>query len=235
MLEQALVVDSSFRSRRTLVADLAAMADRFTVLEAKSVSNALATLEARHIDACLLGPSLSAESRQNVIWQGRAVSKNRGCAYFAVLDSDSEPPAALLEAGADGVLVRPYEPASFSALVAQAIEQARARGGIQPQRRIPLAEVLYCVVYELRGVLAQLRSGTLRLGAAGEPSLATLDALRLALESAMFDSTHVPIGSYEHGFVQALVDWFDTSRTLPPSQALQHLRRTLVSLTDRAQ
>lgn len=242
--ERALLIDSSFTSRRELLATLRESELFAEVVEAESVAHGYFILDRGESDACLLGPSLKQKVAVEFIRRGNAVPLPRPCAFIAVR-TDTDDIDAFRDVGATALLRPPWQRTTFRDIVTRAI--ARARSGevgellvnpegeaaepsplVRPERR--LGPVLQSLAGDLRAVAEDVAKGKLKVSGNGRPSLATRDAIRLAFERAHPNQDAArAIGSFEHHFVSCLVDWFAERLNAPSKSATENLRQRLLT------
>lgn len=242
-MKQALVVESRFARRKALMEAITANDIADEVIEAKSVSDGFRHLKSTEIDACVLGPTLSQGIAVEFVSRARHSLKNPACAFIAVVDPGRADLANLRASGIDSSLVIPYSPQVFTSACRLAQASARRRASrssgavmatgyqlkmtpvsLHRARPQTAAEAISAVVEGLRDVAARIGAGELRLQRSGKPSLATLDALRLALEAG-FPESSLPteIGTIDHLFVTELVRWFSNRVSTSADQALAAL------------
>lgn len=254
---EALVVESRFASRRALIADLRESSFASEITEAKSVLDGFRILQTRNIDACILGPALSRDVAVEFVNQARFETKNRACAFIAVLEPSAKSLAGLRAAGVDGTITTPYTTRSFSQICSAATEAAKRRA-CRPRSviwanaiELPNEELvarltareeepktldvaLFRASDALLEISERISRGELKLQRTGHPSLAAADAIRLAFESAFpYDSTVRESGSDDNAFVSSLVQWLLSLIDQPFVCATEELRRSLVLNTKR--
>ena len=240
--DRALLIDSSFGSRRELLGTLRGTDLFAAVEEAESVSHGYLILDEGRSDACILGPSLKENVALEFIRRAYVIPRTRPCAFIAVRN-DSPSTDKFQEVGATALLRAPWAKTSFRDVVSQAIVRSKARQtgdliinpfeapetAAHPEGRT-LDRILSTLAGDLRGVIEDLSSGKLKISPNGRPSLATQDALRLVLEQA-HPSPEIAgtIGTFDHHFVTSVVEWFSERVSTPPKTATEQLRRRLVS------
>ena len=246
---QTLVVESNFSSRKELVSLLQATMFVGEIEQAPSVRDGITSLSAGRTDACLLGSSLSLQRATWFLETAKSLSLKKPCALIAVGKTEDDC-TQLIASGADGALHLPLEPMSFTQLVQRAVEDSRARFSgtkslaiqlektkftsrvmnVQQYEHGALAEIIQDLAVQLEAAAAELTAGRLKLSAGGLPSLATQDALRIALESAFPTSANASvIGSEDHRFVTAVVNWFVERVHSGQKQASDNLRKRLIA------
>lgn len=252
MNAQGLVVESRFQSRKEIVRNLKESQVVVEVIEARSVRDGLSHLERQTFATCFLGPSLSDTVVVDFVKKGRELSKASECAFIAVLGKDPKKREMLSNAGLDGVLEYPFGEKTFSHTVERAISEAKlraARGPVGELREqlsalsigqkglvdvrekslVTFSQLLRASSEELRGVARALSLGRLQMRANGRPTLATQDAIRLALERAFPEELQVwRIGSENQKFITALVEWFSDRIQYSSEEATDRLRESLL-------
>lgn len=252
MVDLGMVVESRFSSRRQIVSDLRDSELVRTVIEAQSVADGLEELKLQPFSACLIGPSVSEPVAVNFIRQGKAHSVAKSCAFVVVVENNAKSIQTLLRAGADATLKQPYMSATFSEVVRGAVKGARERAlelsptkhalqalaiaplalkQLQATGDASLAEILETTASGLRSVARDITIGRLKLKNDGTPSMATRDALRLVFENALYPEADVQqIGTLDHLFASALVQWFVDRVRMDHAEATEILRVTLLRL-----
>jgi response regulator RpfG family c-di-GMP phosphodiesterase len=241
-ITSGLVVDSSLFSRRQLVADLRENGLVLDVIEAKSVSNGLETLVSKILDLCIVGPSLSEASAVDFIKRGKPISP-RSCAFVAVVHGDNSRAKALLDAGANSTIEFPYTKESFTSFVAEAVHNARVFASVNtkeneenPQTVIhslttdSLPISLLRTAAKFKAIAADITHDKLSLSKNGNPSISTKNALRNAIETSLCIDNYDArvIGTFEHFFVRALVEWFSERVHHSERVCNERLRRKLL-------
>ena len=144
---------------------------------------------------------------------------------------------------------------SFTDMVQRSVERSRIRfGGALPltsalekskvsafhsqiarYEHAELSHIIEKLSDQLELLARELSRGRLKLKSNGQPSLATIDALRLAIESAFpSTSTASKIGTEDHRFVSAVVEWFIERIGTDRKHAADNLRKRLLGPPDRA-
>lgn len=242
--DRALLIDSSFGSRRELLGTLRATDLFAAVEEAESVSHGYLLLDEGRSDACFLGPSLKENVALEFIRRASVVPRSRPCAFVAVRN-DEAAVDKFQEVGATALLRAPWGKTAFKDVVSRAITRSKAREPgdliVNPFEEEPVAvtrtldRILSTLAGDLRGVVEDLSSGKLKLSPNGRPSLATQDALRLVLEQAHPNAeVAATIGTFDHHFVTSVVEWFSERTTTPAKAATEQLRRRLVSFSRKS-
>ncbi len=252
--QSGLVVDSRFRTRKSIVSDLQQSGVVRSIVEAKSVNDGLEALKREEFLACFLGPSLSESIASDFIEQGRKVSRSKACAFIAVLEEGAPSEEGFQRVRIDGTIKRPYGEQTFAHVVQRAITDAQERHQRQSKEAVKntletlrlgpkgLTEVieqgekapqqhLYTASFSLRAVSRDIVYGRLRLKKDGTPTLATRDAIRLALEKA-FPPEQKPyeIGTANQEFITILLDWFSDRVQLSQEKAEERLHQAFRSL-----
>jgi len=253
-----LIVESRFSVRKELLAELSGTKLLSSITEAQSFSDGLQKLQDFEVDACVLGPSLDLNLSEHFLRQSTALTRKRECAFVKVFNqpATAEELARLTEAGLHGALHKPYESRSFSEMVQRAIQQAQLNGAplqdvamqalestieslADAQRDLlRIAEqptftaTVESLTAKLRTVIAGLAKGNFSLQRDGRPSLATKDALRLAVESSLMP--HRPGGEswekIDQRFASVVVEWFVDRITMSHQTATANLRNNLIEL-----
>ena len=248
VLQEGLIVESRFSLRKTLVRDFDAIGAVSRIYEATSVRDGLDYLSSKAVDTCLLGPSLTLPTAEDFVKESRRRTKNPDFLILAVRPS-VESSQRLLAAGLHGVIPTSYDRTSFTEIVARAISQSdSARAELLLS---PLAETLQtlndaqakltalCADVSLSGQLDELSQrlrivvrglgcGSFSLKRDGTPSLATQDAIRLALEETLKANTQQP-GTFDSDFVEAVVTWFRSRVLRSHQEATRELREELLA------
>lgn len=248
MLSEGLIVESRFSLRKALVRDFDSVGAVSRIYEATSVRDGIEYLSSRPVDTCLLGPSLTLPTAEDFIREGRRRSQKRELLIFAVRPQ-VESPQRLLDAGLDAVIPNSYEPGAFTEIVTKAIatsDVARAELLLSPladtiqtlndaQQQLTklcgdlsLSGQLEDLSQRFRIIVKGLSCGSFSLKRDGTPSLATQDAIRLALE----DIVHLNSNgseSFDRVFVEAIVSWFRSRVIVSHAEATKQLREELIS------
>lgn len=228
LLQSGLVVDSNFASRKELLVDVQASGLVGNVIEAKSIGDGLHSLKLGDVDACFIGPSLSKIKKLEFLKRGTALVRYTPCTFIAVLKDTTILPSDLIEAGAHGILKKPYTTDRFSAIVRQAVSQSQAIEGTGTSMP-KLSHVLEQAASGLRDVMQNIESGRLVIHSDGTPSLATRDAIRLVFEETLaHDSGVRKFGSTDHFFVTGIIDWFTEQVHMSARDATDSLRKRLL-------
>lgn len=233
---QALVVESRLISRKTIAQELSSSGLVRKVLEAESYRDAVSKLGQYSFDLCCLGPSLSEQVVKKFISAGTSMPRLQGCAFIAITSPGMECPDLLVETGTVATITTPLTTRRFSEIVKKAVSDVRARcdrerkGTPLPQNIRPqytLSHLLQDAANGLKKVAHDITDGRLQLTPDGKPSLATQDAIRLALERPIGPSLPQTdtVGDL---FVSFLVTWFVERTTVPEDIATERLRRRLV-------
>lgn len=254
MLEDSLVVDSRFGSRRKLVSNLREMGTFAEVVEAKSVADALGSLKINAFGACLIGSSLSEAVACDFISRGKKITRSKGCAFVAVVEPGSSSGDALISAGADGTLEHGYGKETFTFIVQRAVGVAQERVeqetrskieslsigpkgliDVQDSVEITISELLHDAAREIRGVAKDVALTRRKVKRDGTPSLATRDAIRLAFQHSFREEDNATdIGTINHLFITALVDWITDRIQFTHTEANERLRHSLLEYTRNA-
>jgi len=162
---------------------------------------------------------------------------------------------ALLRAGAHGTLRMPYVQRTLTQVVNRAVKRAQENKEVRTQQLqsdlraldysqnqlaklsggldAPVSQRFQKLSADLKRVAGDIESGRLVLRGDGEPSLATLDSIRLAFEQLLTTSPEArKPGSFDHYFIESLVLWFADKVRLPHSQATEILRLRLLSFPE---
>ncbi len=241
-ITSGLVVDSSLVSRRQLVYDLREHGLVGDVVEAQSVNNGLDTLISKPLDLCIMGPSLSELSSVDFVTRGKLVAP-KSCAFVAVVRKNRVPSQSLCEAGADALIEYPYTKQTLTSVVTETIQTVRALcpAGSQPNeadlQALLLSQAIETLPVSLirtarriKIIAADITQDKLSLAANGDPSPTIKTALEHALESALCIDTEEAktVGSFEHNFVKALVEWFTDRVHYSERVCNEKLRRRLL-------
>ncbi len=240
LLESGLIVDSSFSSRVELMRDLRESGLAREIIEAKSISDALSQLRNVSYDTCIVGPSLNEQTALDLIHRGSEITKRKRCAFVAVLKPETTAHERFRAAGAHGTLSKPYSSNTFLQVVKNAIENSHS--AFYNHRNVDLinssrntdekllAASLRDLAEEFDQIAEGISSGRFRLERDGRPSLATRDAIRLALEKILPPpSTPTQFGTVDHAFVSFVVQWFVNRTTSDERSAIDMLRDQLIS------
>lgn len=248
IIDRGLVVDASFSSRRQLIHDLRSTGIASDVIEAPSVRDGMDILVSKIFDLCLIGPTLSENSAIDLIKHGKEISAERKCAFVAIVNQTGTSAPKLLDAGADGAIERPYTTNTFSQIVREAVQVAKASAQtvyqapyVERPTAVPrplkiealpnLSSVIFNAAQGLRGIARDITCGKLKLTSSGDPTLVTREAIRKVFESALCLENYqaqLP-GTFEYFFVSSLVDWFTERIHRSERASTDHLRRKLLS------
>jgi DNA-binding phage protein len=255
MVAQGLVVDSRFTSRKKIVAHMQESGMVAEVIEAQSVGDGLNAIGSKPFLTCLVGPSLSESVAVDFVTKARVVSVSKECAFVAVLEEGSKASEALMRAGCDGTLQQPFERKTFTYIVKRAVLNATKLNPhkaqfdnlqlintlniashslvkAHQQDEATLPAVLHSAANGLRQVARNIALGRLVLKKDGTPTLATRDAVRLALELALPSSDETHIGTPNHFFISALVQYLSNCVHHPQKEASEILRKCLIEYSE---
>ena len=84
-LSRCLIVDASFASRIELIKDLKATCLFEELVEAGSIGDASLQLRKTEFDACILGPTLNADTAVEFVKAVKPAARSQDCAFIAVL------------------------------------------------------------------------------------------------------------------------------------------------------
>lgn len=251
--ERGLIVDSSFRSRSELAAEIRGAGLIRELIEARSVSDGLASLAELNHSACFVGPTLSEKIAVDFLKTAATVSLNRSCAFVAIVNESASSAEVLRQAGATATLSKPFHVGTFATVVKQAVIEARVRSRFSPldmtrgtKRKaavddlanLGLSQLIQQLSDGLTEVAEKIAKGALTIKKDGTASMATRDAIRLAIEQALLSSAtaELPcspeeIGTFDHYFVASTVQWFTDRVHLDQSKSTEALRQRLLSFS----
>ena len=206
MVENALVVESNLTSRHQIAKDLQSHGIVREVVEADSVQGALTELQTRPYGACVIGPLLNIKTARHFVAQGRLTSVSPHVAFIRLIASTEADSATVFD---DRVQI-PYEPQALRSTIERAVEKllTASPSDAVPAQDSSLAEALQSLAIEIRGISRALTSGQLKLTRTGEPSTATLYALRKTLERAFGERNQEgDLPTDVKNFVNLSLDW----------------------------
>lgn len=255
-LAQCMLVESRLSSRQEIKKDIQASALFEVTVEAGSVPKGLGMLETQDVDACFIGPSVSIEKAVELLKMKESNIHYKDCAFICIVDAGSDRKEPLLEAGAHGVLERPYSKLRFTEGVVAAVISAnknspwrslfeeafpesillkKAPPPVEPSpEKRAYAEVFLNVSERLRIIMEGSERGEFLLNNAGYPAPKTQKAL-----SELVNEVFVAVGKRDvipgdfRAFVeQMLINWFIDYIQEGEGVAKRNLKGALLSYGD---
>lgn len=241
-----MIVESSFRARKELVSLLASSGLVRSIDEAPSVTDGIQRLGSGRIELCVVGRQLSLERACWFLKNAKQLTATKSCAFLAFTPEEANADELGI-AGADAVSWLPLEQKTFTALVEEAISSSKTRHRrksptkeelsfiderlVRPPsyESAPLADVLFNLAERFELLSREIDRGRFKTSPTGLPTLAVEDSLRLVIENAFPRSSEAwRIGSPEHAFVSAIVEWFLDRIHMDPPHANDALRKKLL-------
>ena len=118
-LQKCILIDARHRSRKEVANRIQASMLFNEVVEAESVSDALARLESEPFDSCFMGPTLSQSIVVEVLKASSEIANSGECAFLVLLSETIDPTKAQMllseyrALGAHGVIAHPGSVKSF--------------------------------------------------------------------------------------------------------------------------
>ena len=242
LVHTALVVESSYQTRKAIEDELFESGIAASSREANSLSEALEVLAREEIGACLLGVTLSQQAAVRFLDQAMRVVHSPDCAFIALTSPNGANTQALIDAGADSTIEYPFRPATIVEKFEKAVKSARVRAAVgnafnaqqEAETRLAAENILLrtrvsFVAGEMRELADAVSSGILPMSPDGRPSGAIDRAIRLVAEQALLPSEEAKtLGTFDHYFVDSVVKWFSDRVNLPAGHATEKLRQRLV-------
>ena len=247
-LSTCLVVDSRLGSRHAIVKDIKS-SDLFEqIIEAVSLADALLILEKGGVDACFMGPSLSAPALSAFIEQAKRLTTTEDCAFISIIGNDSPEAKKFKNSGIHAFIPRPYSKKTFTELTIEAVISANADGiwaGISLKSlaqgftvldkkkdagALLAAAAMRKTSAGLKRIVADYHQHLLGLDPYGEPSAQAWKMLDDLRQEALANfQGHPDIESFSQFLRSILGEWFVDLAQTNDRIALENMKRKIMA------
>lgn len=247
-LEACLVVDARWGSRHDILKDLKASSLFDEIVQAKFVDDGLNLLRHRRIDACFIGPSITAAKAIEFIVKGRKIPNAKDCAFIVVLTDEQVDPRPFMDSGCHQVILKPCSKRKFCEGIVRGVLAANADGiwaGIalaaleQQGGKVNEGERLARQVYSnvepaLKKIVNGYKAKVLSLNSYGEPNEEAQAAIEQLFSQVMKSHAESEIaGEFAAFFKTMLHEWFVDLASTNEKIATSALRRKMSGFRTR--
>ncbi|MFN8392187.1 MAG: hypothetical protein U0136_17980 [Bdellovibrionota bacterium] len=225
-LSRCLLVESRY-SLRAQTKRLVDSTNLFsTLVEARSLSDALARLQSQDYDTCVLGASVSGEAASKFVSAARKATRMRDCAFIVLAESED-----LVVPDVDAVLSWPCTRKTFyQSLLATIAKRVREAEQTATEQE-PSSSTEYLIEHQSRRlarIQRQVRVGRLGLNFLGIPDSNTEQELRKIVDGLLMKRvTRAESHSLRRDMLEALRTWVTLLVMDTPSAANAHLEKAL--------